>query len=63
MSEGEHEILFKYVRYSPTRLVELTDILLSHAALNALKRHQLQSLSKRYGLKSGGKVSYSDFET
>jgi hypothetical protein len=30
---------------------------LSEAALNALKRHQLQSLTKRYGLKSNGKVS------
>ena len=30
----------------------------SEAALNALKRHQLQSLTKRYGLKSNGKVSF-----
>jgi hypothetical protein len=34
------------------------EILFNSPALHALKRHQLVSLSKRYGLKASGKVSH-----
>ena len=47
------EVLYKSVIHAGERLKLLIN---SSPALHALKRHQLMSLSKRYGLKASGKV-------